>query len=635
MEISVTFESDVANAPTGFKACVNAVCQYLDALLTSPVSVRIQVGYGTVAGQALSPNALGQSSGSFISANYGTVVNALKGQGTIGASTLPANSPASGTLLLTTAEAKALGLRGTSGLDGSVGFSSGVSWFFDPTQSRAVPRSSYDLMGTVEHEVTEVLGRVSFLDQSSAYTLMDLFRYGANGQRQLTSGAPSYFSADAGQTLPIAFNNFQTGDQGDLGDWATANRVNDAFNDNSFNGTINPLSAVDKTVMGAIGYTENAASQALTLAAAVPTLGAAGAVSAVQSGIDSYVAVIDSGANVSAQLDGLETLAKNQNLANITVTSSQLALSVAQLTGDADALKAISGSYTVAVTDSAAHIAANLPTLAAEFTSGLVTSVAVTDAGFSTFFVTASQFAADTGLFGAMSGNYTVTIDASASPNVTLAGLPGHGTVVSFAGNAGQYSVTPAGNGVDFTVTSSAGAAHLSNITALQFSGGLDFVAAAPAGNGTVTSGNVTELYGAVFGRAPDVPGLAYYQGVMKASPGLPLTTYAQWFLASPEYVNNPAHAYAANAAGDAQFVTDSYQNLLHRGPETGAVGYYQNIINQLTAGTTQGSAAYTAALAVAHAVVLTDFSQSPEFVGDVQITAAHPADAQHWLYLI
>ena len=157
----------------------------------------------------------------------------------------------------------------------------------------------------------------------------------------------------------------------------------------------------------------------------------------------------------------------------------------------------------------------------------------------------------------------------------------------------------------------------------LDFGGSRDFVATTPAANGGVTSGNVTELYGAVFGREPDVPGLSYYDNIVRDTPSLPLTTYAQWFIASPEYVNNPSHNYAQTSAGDAQFVTDSYQNLLHRAPEAGAVAYYQNIINQFGSKT------------VGHAVVLADFSQSAEFLNDVQITAQHPADTQHWLYLI
>jgi hypothetical protein len=36
-----------------------------------------------------------------------------------------------------------------------------------------------------------------------------------------------------------------------------------------------------------------------------------------------------------------------------------------------------------------------------------------------------------------------------------------------------------------------------------------------------------------------------------------------------------------------------------------------------------------------AHAALLVDFSNSAEFVSDVQVTATNPASAQHWLVLI
>ncbi|HMA51809.1 MAG TPA: DUF4214 domain-containing protein, partial [Magnetospirillaceae bacterium] len=186
-----------------------------------------------------------------------------------------------------------------------------------------------------------------------------------------------------------------------------------------------------------------------------------------------------------------------------------------------------------------------------------------------------------------------------------------------------------------FTLSSSAtGTDHLSGVTALEFGSSLDIVGATP-GQGTVTTGNITELYGAVLSRQPDVPGLAFYLQYLKANPDTPLVQFAQYFLASPEYTGNAAHSYAHNQAGDDQFITDSYENLLHRAPESGAIPYYETVIDSYTKGLAAGSAAYIAAENLGHAWVLTYFSASPEFLNDVQITAAHPADAQHWLYLI
>jgi hypothetical protein len=116
------------------------------------------------------------------------------------------------------------------------------------------------------------------------------------------------------------------------------------------------------------------------------------------------------------------------------------------------------------------------------------------------------------------------------------------------------------------------------------------------------------------------------------------LVSLAQNFLQSPEYTNNSEHTYPQTAAGESQFITDSYNNLLHRAPESGAIPYYQNLISQFNRGLIPGTAAYIAADLQAHAIVLVDFSASPEFLGDVQVTAANPASAGftgHWLLLI
>src|SRR6202012_2115852 len=114
------------------------------------------------------------------------------------------------------------------------------------------------------------------------------------------------------------------------------------------------------------------------------------------------------------------------------------------------------------------------------------------------------------------------------------------------------------------------------------------------------------ELYGAVLGREPDVPGLAFYQAYMNGNATTPLQQYAQWFLSSAEYTGNPQHAYAQTAAGDQQFIGDSYQNLLHRGPSASEVAFYEdNVIAPALKGLEAGSAAYTAADLAAHALTL------------------------------
>lgn len=374
------------------------------------------------------------------------------------------------------------------------------------------------------------------------------------------------------------------------------------------------------------------------------------------------VPVTDSAAAVQANLDALQTLSASGKIGAITFTDSgapTLTVSAGQLGADAGVLGKIGGNFSLTVTganaasagsaataahvaltqvsDSAASLLANIDALNALVAGGHALAITLTDAGIPTLSLTAAQLSADAAVLKDVGTDFTLAIDGSAA-NISVAGIAGRGTVVQFAGPAANYSVTPSGDGTSFTVTDTGtgrtSVDHLSGITALHFGDGTDFVAQAPSTTG-ITTGNVTELYSAVLARTPDVAGLAYYQAQISTTPNLSLNQLAQNFLSAPEYVSNSAHNYAQTAAGDGQFITDTYNNLLHRAPEAGAVAYYQNVIAQFTAGLTQGTAAFTAAELAGHAQVLVNFAASAEFLADVQITAQHPADAQHFLYLI
>jgi len=331
------------------------------------------------------------------------------------------------------------------------------------------------------------------------------------------------------------------------------------------------------------------------------------------------------------------------NIANANVgtdvTSSQT-LTFTPLTAPVETVAQATSStpaQAVQILDSAANVNAGLDALQGLVAAGKISSISLTDSGTPNFSISAAQSTNDAQTLKDIGSSYTLTIDGSPA-NITASGVAGHGTTVKFSGTAAEYTVTPSGDGTNFTVTDTgtgrSSTDHLGSITALQFSDFTDFIANAPS-NGGITTGNVTELYSAVLARVPDVSGLAFYQQAVATTPGLSLNQLAQYFLSSPEYKNNAAHNYAQNSTGDAQFITDTYTNLLHRAPESGAIPFYQNVINGYTNGLTPGTAAYAAAEQTGHAQVLVYFSASPEFLTDVQITAAHPADAQHFLYLI
>ena len=263
MQINVTYDSSVANAPAGFKDCVAAACAFFDSTFTAPVTINIQIGYGEIDGGPMDANALGESEHNDAFATYAQLGTALSEQGAPGASTLPANEPAGRSLSLSSAEGKALGIvaADAAAIDGWIGISSTASFSFDPN-NRAV-FGEYDLVGTLEHEISEVMGRTSALKYDFFYTPLDLFRYDAPGVLQGGRGGPSYFSVDGGQTSLTDFNNFATGNsKGDLGDWA-ASAGFDAFRaNNSGKGNENDVTPTDVTLMQALGWTTSPASAA-------------------------------------------------------------------------------------------------------------------------------------------------------------------------------------------------------------------------------------------------------------------------------------------------------------------------------------------------------------------------------------
>ena len=346
------------------------------------------------------------------------------------------------------------------------------------------------------------------------------------------------------------------------------------------------------------------------------------------------VQIADTAADIMGSIDTLETMSANGQIAGITLTGSNNSaaeITTTQIANDASVLSDISGSFSLAVGGSSASVIGELGTLQSLAAKGEISGIYLSDVG-ANMTITAAQLNADGAALNDIASSFTLTVTAGASA-VNIAGLSGHATTVVFSGDASQYSVT-ASNG---TVTVSGGGVsdQLTNVAAIQFADFTEIVAAAPGSASAPTTGNITELYSAVLAREPDVGGLSFYQAALQKNPGTSLLTFATYFLNSTEYTSNPAHNYAETTAGDEQFITDSYQNLLHRTPSASEVSFYEtNVLAPAVANQTAGTAAYAAAQLQAHALMLVYFSASSEFLGDVQITASSPASAQHWLLL-
>lgn len=263
--INVSYDQSVSSLPSGFVAAINDVVSYYESIFSAPITVNIDVGYGEIDGQQLQSGALGESETFLGNYSYSDVVNALAGVDPSAAASLPSSMPVNGAMWIGTAEAKALGLplqQPSTDIDGYAGFSNTYSFAYDPN-NRAVS-GEYDFIGVVEHEFTEVMGRIDLfgesIDQTTGYSLLDMFHYTGPGTHTYTGQRTNYFSANGGSTNLDYFN---TNPQGDLGDWASSAGA-DSFLAFTPTGEEDTVSQSDITEMNALGYSAFGQSRSST-----------------------------------------------------------------------------------------------------------------------------------------------------------------------------------------------------------------------------------------------------------------------------------------------------------------------------------------------------------------------------------
>jgi len=371
--------------------------------------------------------------------------------------------------------------------------------------------------------------------------------------------------------------------------------------------------------------------------------------------------VSDTGSNVENNIDALSNIANE--ISGITITDGTVpSFSASQLVNDSaviggitvddiSAAKAVANANAVqnihglGVVDTAANVSSNIDGLEVLAATGKLAGITLTDSGVPTVDVSPSQLSADGTALKTIQGNFVLAVDGT-NANLTLQGPGGLANELVLDGTSNEYSFTSGGDGKSFSITETGtgreSTDHLNNFAAVDFDNGgsgsptLAIVASdTPTTAGAVSSAQIATLYAAVLDRTPDIAGLVFYENNANSNPGTSIQQYAEYFLSSPEYTSNSAHTYAQTEAGEAAFITATYQNLLDRAPETGAVAYYENVIDPMLANLTPGTAAYAKADLAAEAQVLAYFSQSPEFRADVTVTAQNPASASHWLILI
>ncbi|MGA8902156.1 NF038122 family metalloprotease [Bradyrhizobium sp.] len=259
MKINVTYDSSVASAPAQFVPDVNIAVNYIQSLFPDePASFNITIGYGESGGNSLGSSTLGLAVTYLINEPYSTVRNALIADAASGSASLPTNSPYSGTMRVSTAEDKALGLYSSSNIDGNIGFSNTLPFDYDYNQTPAA--GTYYFVGVVEHEIGHVMGRICGLNNPGYYSAMDLFRYASPGVHPgQPNGSPpyAYFSTDNGATSLASIYNGSSA--GSTADWDGSNIPNggvDAFRAFTPSGVLEPFTSTDFTLMDALGWGE-------------------------------------------------------------------------------------------------------------------------------------------------------------------------------------------------------------------------------------------------------------------------------------------------------------------------------------------------------------------------------------------
>ena len=266
LSINVNYDSSVKTLANGAGTSVmqafNKAAAEISSMFSSPIQVNLNVSWGKVGSYALPSGALGASSTSLYGYfTYDQVRSWLTSAKTTLADTsalasLPATVPAGlpTRYVLTSAQARALGLiaaRSTA-IDGSIGFGLSPSGYTF-NDAAGVAKGTYDFVAVAEHEISEVLGRISGLTSTkpSYATVLDLFRFSATGVHSSSYTSSAYFSIDNGVTDLANFNHSTSG--GDRGDWLSTATTTDAADAFAYPGVNASFSAVDRLTLDVSG----------------------------------------------------------------------------------------------------------------------------------------------------------------------------------------------------------------------------------------------------------------------------------------------------------------------------------------------------------------------------------------------
>ncbi len=285
LTIVPTFDRSVTRSAdaSGYEAAVNTAISFFEQHFTNAYNVVVDLTFSL--GNLGSNGAVGENYSNYLSYNYSQVYDAI--QTVDGASSATAtqkeaaaslaslfgvNDPTGGgNFWLTTADARALGLATASSApssDAKVTLNSGYSYTW--SQSGGIAANTFDAVGTLEHEISETLGRTAFLGQSmfdgnADYNILDLFHFGSAGQlaepfntaayNAFVNGGSAYFSIDGGKTQGLPFSSYQEVQSGnDVADWSST-VSGDSFG-YATAGLVDAVSPTDMQTLNVLGYSE-------------------------------------------------------------------------------------------------------------------------------------------------------------------------------------------------------------------------------------------------------------------------------------------------------------------------------------------------------------------------------------------
>ena len=230
-KINATFDSSV---PAAAQTAFNNLIAVYESILTTNITVNVNVFFGTTG--------LGESSTQEVFSTYhnwrtAMIANATANPGNsyaaAAAASLPANDPiGNSTVVLTTANARALGITANASVDTTLTFSNAAAFEYTGT----ITPSTIDFLDTSAHELDEGMAIGSALTgladnaalPGADYAAQDYFRYSAAGTRGISTNpsAVVYFSYDGGTTNVAQFNQAYAA-QGDTdldrNDWIYGN----------------------------------------------------------------------------------------------------------------------------------------------------------------------------------------------------------------------------------------------------------------------------------------------------------------------------------------------------------------------------------------------------------------------------